>query len=137
MDLTVNLFTSFGYFADDADSAIALREMAGTVRPGGSFAIDFLNASRVRATLVPAETVVLGGQQVAVTRELVDDARFVRKMITTPQRAYEERVRLFEGCDLEAMLHAAGIDVTARFGDYDGSPPAADAPRVILVGRAP
>ena len=136
MDLTVNLFTSFGYFADDADSAIALREMAGTVRPGGSFAIDFLNASRVRATLVPAETVVLGGQQVAVTRELVDDARFVRKTITTSERAYEERVRLFGGSDLEAMLQDAGIEVTARFGDYDGSPPAADAPRVILVGRA-
>ena len=44
MDLTVNLFTSFGYFERDAEHAAALGEMVATVRPGGWFVIDFLNA---------------------------------------------------------------------------------------------
>ena len=136
MDLAVNLFTSFGYFADDAESAAALQEMAATVRPGGWFALDFLNARRVRASLVPAERAALGGRDVAVTRELVDGDRFVRKTITTAGRTYEERVRLFESNELEAMLLDSGIEVTARFGDYDGAPAAVDAPRVILIGRA-
>ena len=136
MDLTVNLFTSFGYFADDTESRTALREMAATVRSGGWFALDFLNAPRVRASLVPCERAVLGGRDVAVTRALVEGGRFVRKTITTDGRTYEERVRLFESDELEAMLLAAGIEVTARFGDYEGAPPAADAPRVILIGRA-
>ena len=35
MDLTVNLFTSFGYFEDDAEHRAALETMVGTVRPGG------------------------------------------------------------------------------------------------------
>jgi ubiquinone/menaquinone biosynthesis C-methylase UbiE len=43
MDLTVNLFTSFGYFDHDAEHAAALQEMVATVRPEGWFAIDFLN----------------------------------------------------------------------------------------------
>jgi 3-isopropylmalate dehydratase small subunit len=34
MDLTVSLFTSFGYFDDDEEHTRALREMAGTLRPG-------------------------------------------------------------------------------------------------------
>jgi len=51
MDLTVNLFTSFGYFASDHQHQSALSEMLGTVRPGGHFVIDFLNADHVRATL--------------------------------------------------------------------------------------
>ena len=46
MDLTVNLFTSFGYFDHDAEHAMALGEMVSTLRPAGWFVIDFLNARR-------------------------------------------------------------------------------------------
>ena len=56
MDLTVNLFTSFGYFDHDAEHALALGEMVATLRPGGWFVIDFLNARSVRRKLVPRET---------------------------------------------------------------------------------
>src|SRR5215218_4546110 len=35
MDLTVNLFTSFGYFEQDSEHTSALGEMIATVRPGG------------------------------------------------------------------------------------------------------
>ena len=49
MDLTVSLFTSFGYFEHDEEHAAALREMVATIRPGGWFVIDFLNATEVRA----------------------------------------------------------------------------------------
>ena len=55
MDLTVNLFTSFGYFERDAEHAAALEEMTSTVRPGGWFVIDFLNPAAVRRRLVPVE----------------------------------------------------------------------------------
>ena len=57
MDLTVNLFTSFGYFEREEEHADALAEMAGTVRPGGWFVIDLLNPAAVRAGLVPHETI--------------------------------------------------------------------------------
>src|ERR671921_2008758 len=60
MDLTVNLFTSFGYFDRDSEHAMALAEMVSTVRPGGWFVIDFLNPSSVRRGLVPEETVEAG-----------------------------------------------------------------------------
>ena len=56
MDLTVSLFTSFGYFEHDEEHAPALREMVDTLRPGGWFVIDFLNAAAVRAQLIPHET---------------------------------------------------------------------------------
>ena len=52
MDLTVNLFTSFGYFDRDSEHAGALAEMVSTVRTGGWFVIDFLNARAVRSRLV-------------------------------------------------------------------------------------
>src|SRR5687767_7638262 len=73
MDLTVNLFTSFGYFDRDAEHTAALAEMVATVRPGGWFVIDFLNADFVRRRLVPHELVPCDDAQLRVTRAVSPD----------------------------------------------------------------
>lgn len=136
MDLTLNLFTSFGYFEDDAQHRAALAAMAATVRRGGWFAIDFLNATRVRAALVPSETAVLGGREVSVTRRLAQGDRFVHKTIRAGDgRTWEERVRLFTRGELEEMLDAAGVRISHRFGDYSGRFADDAAPRVVLIGQ--
>jgi SAM-dependent methyltransferase len=137
MDLTVNLFTSFGYFERDAEHAGALREMVATVRPGGWFAIDFLNPSAVRARLVPCERVGVQGREVEVTRSVSPDGHHVSKVIRTGDgRRFVERVRLFEPDEIEGMLRQAGVTVRHRFGDYDASPMLAGSPRTILAGQA-
>lgn len=136
MDLTVNLFTSFGYFDRDAEHAAALEEMTSTVRPGGWFVIDFLNPAAVRRRLVPEETLDLPGQTVRVTRSVSPDGRYVCKSIRAPEgRHYMERVRLFEPHQISSMLGAAGVEVRHRFGDYDASPLTPDAARTILLGQ--
>ena len=45
-----------------------------------------------------------------------------------------ERVRLFDPETLAAMVTTAGIDITARFGDYAGGPLVPGARRCILMG---
>jgi SAM-dependent methyltransferase len=135
MDLTVNLFTSFGYFERDDEHADVLAGMVATVRRGGWFVLDFLNARTVRESLaagVPARTVA-GAPAV---RELSADGRFVVKTIRTGDgRTFRERVRLFAPADLDAMLARAGLRVEHRFGDYDGHPLADGSPRSILMGQ--
>jgi SAM-dependent methyltransferase len=136
MDLTVNLFTSFGYFDRDAEHTAALEEMVSTVRPGGWFVIDFLNPAAVRRRLVPEETLDLPGQTIQVSRSVSPDGRYVCKSIRAAKgRHYTERVRLFEPQQITGMLESAGVRVRHRFGDYDASPLTADAPRTILVGQ--
>ncbi len=136
MDLTVNLFTSFGYFERDAEHLAALKEMIGTLRPGGWFVIDFLNPAAVRAQLVPNETRQVNGTDVAVARSVSPDGRYVCKIITTAAgRRFTERVRLFGPEEMAGMLAAGGLSVRQRFGDYDASAPAADSPRTILLGQ--
>lgn len=135
-DLTVNLFTSFGYFEHDDEHAAALGGMLATVRPGGWFAIDYLHAPTVVRRLVPEETMMVGGREVMVTRRLSPDARFVYKTIGTPEgRRFVERVRLFTPAELEAMVVVNGFEVTHRFGDYHGGPLDDAAARTILVAR--
>jgi SAM-dependent methyltransferase len=135
MDLTVSLFTSFGYFERDEEHVQVLREMVGTLRPGGWFVIDFLNASEVRGRLVPRETVAVRGGTVDVTRSVSPDGCYVCKTIRTPGgRKFVERVRLFEPSEIAAMLERSGVEIRHRFGDYDATPLHTGSPRTILAG---
>lgn len=136
VDLVVNLFTSFGYFARDEEHARVLHGMGECLVDGGWFAMDFLNADTVRRGLVAEEEQVLGTGRAKITRELVEDGRRVVKTITVPDgRRFVERVRLFQPEELETMLVAAGLSVHERLGDYDGGPLLAGAPRTILLAR--
>jgi SAM-dependent methyltransferase len=136
-DLVVNLFTSFGYFETDDEHERVIRDLARVIAPGGSFVIDFLNAQLVRRTLVPLDTKVVNGKQVEQRREITSDGRFVVKHIHigTGGREFIERVRLFTDKELTALLEKSGFQIHQSFGDYDGGPLGADAPRVILVAR--
>ena len=146
MDLTVSLFTSFGYFEHDTEHAATLGGMLETVRAwltlllvgpiaGGWFALDFLSAETVRSRLVPSETVQLANRTVQITRAITDDGRFVIKTIQTPDgRKFRERVRLFTAPELENMIQAHGPTVVGRWGDYAGAP-LGGGPRCILLAR--
>lgn len=136
MDFTVNLFTSFGYFDSDAEHTGAMREMITTVKHGGWFAIDFLNAARVPADLVAREDGDLGGDPVRIDRWLDPAGEYVFKSITTTDgRRFVERVRLYSAPELERLVTLAGCVIQHRFGDYDGGMLSLEAPRVILAGR--
>ena len=135
-DLVVNLFTSFGYFADDESHMHVVREVSRVTRSGGSFVLDFLNTTHLVSALVPYDERQIGDQIVEQRREISDDGRFVIKKICLRGKGQEftERVRLFDPADLSAMMVAAGFTVTASLGSYDGSPLMFDSPRVVLFG---
>jgi SAM-dependent methyltransferase len=136
-DVAVNLFTSFGYFADDAQHRLVVQEAARTLHSGGTFVLDYLNADDVRRTLVPHEERQIGTQQVAIDRSITDSGRFVVKEIRLADtgRSVIERVRLFAPIELEALVSAAGLTVTHRFGGYGGDGQTEPGDRVILVAK--
>lgn len=136
MDVVVNLFTSFGYFSSDAIHADVLAAMIRTLRPAGTFVIDFLHAATVLETLVPESDVVLADTPVHISKRLIDGHRTVEKTITLDDgRRFVERVRLFTPPELETMIRSAGATVRCRFGDYAGNPLAAGSARAILLAE--
>ena len=136
-DVVVNLFTSFGYFADDKQHAAVLRGAAATLRRGGTFVLDYLNAEAIRRSLVPHDHAHLDNDQVAVERSITPDQRFVIKEIrlVAAGRSFIERVRLYSPGELEAMMCEAGLDVERPLGDYQGQPLTETSSRVILFGE--
>jgi len=135
-DAVVNLFTSFGYFRTDAEHQAVLDDVARVLRPGGHFALDYLNAPVVRATLVPRDERVVGGRRIIQERRLSNSGTVVKTIhLADEGRSYLERVRLFERGDIERMLAAAGLAVGRVFGDYDGGAHTDASPRLILLAR--
>jgi hypothetical protein len=104
------------------------------MKPGGTFLIDFLNASQVRRHLVPYDERIANGVTIEQSRTITPDDRFVEKTIRLRERGreYVERVRLLSAGDLERMLEAAGFDVVHCFGDYSGAHWSENSPRTIL-----
>jgi SAM-dependent methyltransferase len=134
-----SFFTSFGYFAKASDDRKVVQEMARVLAPGGTFMLDFLNASRVREDLVPEDCRVVEGRRVVQVREIQGGVVVKRIRIEPveggPSRHFEERVRLYSCEELETLLAGYGLATTARFGDYEGAPYSGRSPRLILAGR--
>lgn len=136
MDVTVNLFTSFGYFASDAAHQEAIAGMARTLRQGGWFVLDFLHAPVVIAGLVARQETTLAGAPVVIAKEVSPDGRYIVKTITLHDgRSFTERVRLFTPAELERMLQLHDLTIRCRLGDYAGAPQGPGSPRVILIAE--
>jgi SAM-dependent methyltransferase len=131
-----NFFTSFGYFATEKEHLDVLRNVRKGLRANGIFVMDFFNAHKAIAELVPEETKTLDGTTFHLQRRLengilVKDIRFA-----DAGRIYHfaERVHAFTLPDFERMFKLSGLQIRAIYGDYALSPfDAETSPRLIMV----
>ncbi|CAN5529718.1 class I SAM-dependent methyltransferase [soil metagenome] len=138
-DGIVNLFTSFGYFADDADHANAVGAMTAALRPGGFVVQDFLNAQFVASHLVPRDERMIGDIAVVQQRSISNN-RVVKDISLEKdgeRHTFQESVHLLDRSDFKRYYDAAGLHLEQVFGDYEGGPHTADSPRLILLARKP
>jgi SAM-dependent methyltransferase len=139
--VVASFFTSFGYFEREEEDRVVLDEIGRILAPGGHVLLDFLNAARVRGTLVPRDEEEVEGERLVQERTLRDGGRLVEKRIEIhrgtggPPRIFRERVRLYDPGELEALLAERGLTVVERFGDYRGTPFDGGSPRLILLAR--
>ena len=139
--VVASFFTSFGYFEKEEEDREVLGEIGRVLAPGGHVLLDFLNAERVRGTLVPRDEEEVEGERVIQERTLQHGGRLVEKRIEIhrgtggPPRVFRERVRLYDPPELETLLAERGLTVVKRFGDYRGTPFSEGSPRLILLAR--
>lgn len=138
-DAVFNLFTSFGYFEEDEENIMVLREIYNRLKPEGKFIIDFLNADYVADRLVPYSERVDGKVIIREERNIRD--LFVTKKITIVEpnqlsRTYREQVKLYRLSDFEHMLSIAGLSIDNVYGNYMGNPYIQnESSRMIIVGQ--
>ncbi len=119
-DLVVNLFTSFGYFHNEADDQKTISSVAEALKANGIFVLDFLNAVKVKNNLVRYEEKTLEGIRFQISREL-SDGMIVKKIHIIDgdiELDFREEVDALEYSHLVRYFAVAGLELVDTFGNY-------------------
>lgn len=136
------LFSSFGYFDDDAEHLAVLREVFRVLRPGSGALLDLMDPETVRFKLRPQDVQQNDGRTLEIERALADGGRRVLKSIRmirdgSATLSWHESVRLFRRDELEALAVRAGLRLEGTWGDFDGRRHLPGETRQLVVLRRP
>jgi SAM-dependent methyltransferase len=142
-DAVINVFTAFGYFADEADDVEALRRVRRALVPGGRFLLETLHRDALPARFQPhIEYTTSNGTRVVrdyawdLARDVIEDrAVVIRPDGTRAEYASALRVRSLSG--LLALVREAGLEPLAWHGGLEGGPLQLDSRRLVLVSARP
>lgn len=119
-DAIFNLFTSFGYFENDADNLTTLKAIQESLTEYGFAVIDFMNVQHVIENLVPEEVKTIDGIDFYIKRYVIDN--HIIKEIDFEDKGekfhFTEKVQALTLQNFEEMMEEAGIYLLDTFGDY-------------------
>lgn len=139
-DAVINMFTAFGYFDSEDEDVRVLQAVGNSLKSGGQLLLDTINREWVLANYIQNDWHTDDhGNTFLEHREF--DLFTGRNHVTfsivaadgTRRESSGHDVRLYTLTELVRLLDAAGLQVSATYGDYDGSPYAINTPRMIVV----
>jgi SAM-dependent methyltransferase len=137
-DAVVDVFTSLGLFADEADDVRALREIRRVLAAPGSLLLESMHRDEVIAAYAERDAWTLpDGTEIHVRRRFDPVTGVSRERLRWRRgdASGEKRhtLRLRTATEIDGLLRQAGFAGIAFFGDWDGRPLRHDSPRVIAV----
>ena len=119
-DYIFNLFTSFGYFDQEADNLNVFRSISQSLKQQGIFVLDYLNPDYVLDQLVAKETKVEGGIAFDIRRKV--EKGFIIKDIRFQDGGkdfhFQEKVQILQLEDFQQYFEKCGYVIKEIFGDY-------------------
>jgi SAM-dependent methyltransferase len=134
----LNLFTSFGYFATEAENIQVIWAATQALRKGGRLVIDFMNVHKIMEGLVSYELKEVEGIRFEISRR-VENSFIVKDIDVTHQGIsyhFQERVKALCLDDFLYYFDIAGITLRHVFGNYALNPyHPHTADRLILIAE--
>lgn len=135
-DAVYNLFTSFGYFENEADNQRTINAIKQELNKNGYGVIDFLNSNYIKENLVPKEEKIVDGVTFNIKREIKND--YIIKSISftdaNGNHTYKEKVKALTLNDFKNYFEKAGLTLKHTFGDYSLNPfNKSTSQRLILI----
>ena len=139
-DMACCLFTSFGYFADDAENRAVLRNIHASLGPEGVFVMDVLGKERLaRIRLDAICTDHPGGILWLQRPRISDDWTMVRNQWVLIKDGHARTFWLdhfiYSGRELKDMLLQCGFSSVRLYGNFGGKPYDVDAERLVAVAQ--
>jgi SAM-dependent methyltransferase len=140
-DAAVNLYTSFGYFADPADDILVLRTVQACLKNGGRFMLDLTSREILtRKDRLRERRLQFVGGHYAERSHLSDDACWLFKdveIVRNEQRqTFQWGRRIYSLDELLEMLSAVGFASIRTCSNFHGTPFDRNAERLVLLARA-
>ncbi|TKB95589.1 SAM-dependent methyltransferase [Pedobacter cryophilus] len=120
-DFAFNLFTSFGYFEKENEHINALKSFRKSLKKDGILVLDYMNSQKIINHLVTRESKEVDGITFHMSR-MVENGKIVKTIDFEHKNkhfAFKEEVKDFKLADFERLFHAAGLNITQVFGDYN------------------
>jgi SAM-dependent methyltransferase len=145
-DAVFNWYTSFGYSEDDRQNIKMVARAFEALKPGGWFALDFLNMPMILTAFKTTMTTKLHsptGDIVQARRCTLDLHRGLMEQNWTwtmpggKQLKQNSTLRAYMPCDLVKMFAEVGFEEVQLFGNIDGQPLTSESGRCIVLGRRP
>lgn len=152
-DAIINMFTSFGYFDDESDNALVLRNVSRALKPKGKFLIDLNNAVRAlalmvqdgkpgkrRGLLVHSRKDKLSNGLIVATKHTLNPETMCWRMVRRwkengKSKSYRTNVRLYSLPELEHLMEENSLRVEKVWGDFQGARFGPNARRMIVLAR--
>ena len=138
-DLALNMFTSFGYFAKDADNFKVLQNLHASLRPRGVCVMELMGKEVLARIWQPTSVQEIGGTKLLNRRRIQGDWDRVWNEWTLIRGARAARytfdLALYSGRELRDLLGEAGFSEVRLYGSLDGAPYGIDAKRLVVVAR--
>jgi SAM-dependent methyltransferase len=138
-DAAFCVFTSFGYFEDDADHQLVIDEVGRLLKPGGRFLLDVLNPHSLARRFTEQmwselpDGFLLNANKLDLVRgRSLCDWTFVRG---TERHTFPTSIRLFTVPELARMMSVAGLDLVETYGNFLGEPLSLNTNRQIVVAE--
>jgi SAM-dependent methyltransferase len=146
VDGAFNWWTSFGYAERDEDNARMLAAAFASLRPGGAFLLDTMNAAGVLRRFQPhvvTRRPLAGGELILARESTVDleagaiDQRWTYFLPDGRRVEHRTRVRLYQPHELVRLLRGVGFVDVELLGGVAGEPLDLDTLRCICRARRP
>lgn len=116
----LNLFTSFGFFEDDAEDITILQNIKNGLKSNGISIIDFMNVNKVISNLIQEETQTIDGITFNITR-YVENGFIVKEInfdADGEHHTYFEKVKVLDLPKIKTYLNSVNFKIKYIFGNY-------------------
>jgi SAM-dependent methyltransferase len=144
-DAVLNMFTSLGYFDDEADDVRIANRLAGALKSGGRLMIDFINRDHLVRTFrprwereLPDGTMLISEPEYDVVQgTCVTRRRILSKEGKNSQTLTSLRYRMYTPTELINLGKGAGLRFRHAYGDFEGGDLTMNSERTVLVFDKP
>jgi len=141
-DAVLSMWTSFGYFTEEADHRAVLEHALDNLRPGGWLVIDVVGLETLCRTLEPVHLTEYDDGRLLIERPVLTshNTRLENEWILIEGEHVRRATwshRVWSAGEFAGLVESAGFRLEAIDADFESTPYDFDSERMIVFARKP